>query len=218
MLTTISEAEKNLRHRALIGALFHVIPVGMIAALIGFIMLSKVHNGRIILEAAAILLYVVYSATTFWLVLRVRPRVVPYFERKYFRANKPQRVTDESMRVFRRGAGIATDIEKLDETARRLSVAPLSSFGFGDDLFSRDPAWREIDEGLATVDAVTAAVRHPAMAATLDADTVEDLQALGDALRKARKRSTRFALIVRHGPDKFVSGVEMEKRRGSFWF
>jgi len=137
---------------------------------------------------------VIYLAYIFWVAReysRMRPRIVPYV--KHFRTHKPSQATTEaSQRAFRSGFGIAADLLRLDESARKLGVPPLSSFGFGDDLLRQPPQWTDPAEGLRTL---TALISN--MCDVVSNTTITDLETLLAALEKARETQDKFSLIGR---------------------
>lgn len=137
---------------------------------------------------------------------RERPRVVPYYNQKCY----GRKVSDESVTAFERGYAIAADLARLDALARELHLTPLSNFGFGDDQFRQRPLWRSVQEGIRLVAKLA---EHP----SLSAATRADLRALMASMQKAAEMDAEFVLLVRYGSDKFISGVEMDRREGSFW-
>lgn len=145
-----------------------------------------------------------------------QPRVVPYFSNKYFTADDVTRKTsDESQAAFNSGYRIAADLPELDALAHELNIAPLSSFGFGDDLLGQRPEWCDLNEGIRTVTAlITAAMNGDTH---LSSSTVSELQTLLAALSTAKETQSSFALVVRYGRDDFISGAEMNKREGTYW-
>lgn len=139
-----------------------------------------------------------------------RPRIVPYFQDKYFRSGSSRQTSEESKAAFRGGYAIAAEMPLLEALAGELGVMPLSAFGFGDDALGQQPQWSALSDGIRTASALAGSDR-------VGAATRSELQQLAAVLEKAAERQSKFALIVRHGPDDFISGVEMEKREGTFW-
>jgi hypothetical protein len=212
-------AEHNvtrLKRGELVTTALLLLSVAAVLALVAFIV---VPSGGGFAASAVVALYLWFFVWTLRKHAGRRPRVVPYFEQKYFRSGDPSRKTaEESWSAFSAGAGIAADLPRLDELAGQLRVAPLSSFGFGDDLLKQQPQWSDLADGLRTLSALIAKLREPEGARSFDATTVTDLQTLAAALEKARESQNRFSLVLRYGADDAMSGVEMERRQGSFWF
>jgi hypothetical protein len=201
------ENKRRLRRQAIAAAAFQLLVGAFVLAIVAFIVVPWFHAGGSIGVAALFLAYAIWTLRGY---ARMRPRVVPYFELKDFRRGDPSRKTaEESGRAFLSGEEIAANLEDLDELALRLGVAPLSSFGFGDDLLKQEPQWSGIDDGLRTLSALLTNASKP--------DVAAQLQNLAAALAKARQSQVRFCLIVRYGPDDAISGVEMAKRQGTFW-
>lgn len=206
---------QTLRRRARVGAAIHVI---VLIALLSVCAFAGREAGTRFLErrtfGSGVTALVLLAAVIFFLwhllaAVRLnatnRPRIVPYFQTKYFE----HQASEESWAAFRRGYDIAAHLSQLDDLTRRLGVAPLSSFGFGDDLLHQGPQWSSIEDGLRTLTAlIDAPEAVPARS---------DLATLAAALKKASEHQTSFALLVRYGKDDFISGVEMGKRAGNFW-
>jgi hypothetical protein len=148
---------------------------------------------------------------------RSRARIVPYFSDKNFRREQGKGASEEARQAFQSGYGIAADLALLDDVAAEVGISPLSAFGFGDDIFNQRPQWTELDEGLRTVTALITALHNHDASRRLSVSTLSDLETLRDALTRGRETQTSFSLIVRYGPDDFISGYEMEKRTGTFW-
>lgn len=218
-MPTIRENETRLKRRVLAGKALQLACAAAVLAALSLVLIEGVGMpGRVIAPAAAAL-YLWYVVRTILHYARMQVRAVPYFEQKRFRSGDPSRpVAEESRRAFRAGAGIAADLQQLDDLARQEGVTPLSSFGFGDDLFHQPPQWTEITEGMRSLDALIARTKDPEIARSLQGPTVGDLQTLSAALEKVRATQQRFSLLLRYGADDFISGVEMEKRIGTFWF
>jgi hypothetical protein len=217
-MVTAEQNVRRLKRLSLVAAALQLLSVAAVLALVAFIVVPSLRAGGAFASTAFAALYLWYFIRTFRMHTATRPRVVPYFELKYFRSGDPSRKTaEESWSAFLSGTGIAADLQRLDDLAGKLGVAPLSSFGFGDDLLKQHPQWSDITEGLRTLSALVAKVREPSPV-SFDGATVTDLQTLATALEKARETQSTFCLILRHGADNAISGVEMEKRQGSFWF
>lgn len=218
-MVSAKQNEKRLKHRALAGAALQLLLVAAVLALVGFIVVPRLRTGGAFIAAAIAILYLWYVARTLRIYAGMQPRVVPYFDVKDFRSHDPsQAIAEESRAAFRAGAGIAANLPRLDDLATQAGVAPLSSFGFSDDLLNQQPQWSDLADGLRTLSALLARLREPESARPFDPITISDLQTLAAALEKAQQRQRRFCLVLRHGTDDFISGVEMQKRQGSFWF
>jgi len=148
---------------------------------------------------------------------RNKPRVVPYFREKHSKRQLDRSALTESWQAFNGGYGIAADLPILDALARSKDVTPLSSFGFGDDLFRQAPQWSDLSDGVRTVSTLVELLREGGTPVGVSAATQSDLQSLHLALQRALETQSLFSLIVRYGPDDFISGVEMDKREGTFW-
>ena len=136
-----------------------------------------------------------------------RPRIVPYFSQKHF----DHSATEESRAAFQRGYDIAADLEFLDALAAELKVAPLSEYGFADDLFNQPLLWAALVDGVHTLDELIK-LRDRIRPGTLD-----ELLRMRAALSAAMATQRTFALLVRYWPDEYISGAEMSKRQGTFW-
>ncbi|HEY2321283.1 MAG TPA: hypothetical protein VGJ82_00340 [Thermoanaerobaculia bacterium] len=164
-------------------------------------------------EVMALVGLAVIFARTVVRSLRERPRVIPYFP-KHLRSEGGTS-NSERRNAFHDGCGLAADMAVLDRLATDAGVASLSQFGFSDDLMKQEVTWFDPTEGLQTVETLLrllAADPGPISGVTLD-----DLRRLRGALQRAAETNTQFALIVRYGRDDFISGVEMERRAGTFW-
>lgn len=115
-------------------------------------------------------------------------RVVPSFER---------RVGLKELSPFSSGRQVARNLGELDRRAISLGVAPISSFGFD------EKQWFDANDGLRTVRVLE--------------DAEPELGAIAVALEKAAEQGIRFCFVLRQGGDEFISPMEMERRRGSFW-
>lgn len=149
---------------------------------------------------------------------RNKLRVVPYFKDKGFREKSNRKASAEAWDAFRAGSGIAADLSRLTDLAHELQVKPLADFGFADDLLRQETQWSDLTEGKRTVSALIARLKEDEAGAGVSAATLSDLQTLARALEKAGESQPSFCLLVRYGDDVFISGHEMEKRQGTFWF
>jgi hypothetical protein len=218
-MLTLDENAMRLKRRAFASKVLQLAIALAIVVALSFIFIEPLGMPRGVIVVAALALYLWFVVRTIRHYAHMQLRVVPYFERKQFRSEDPSRpVAEESRRAFRGGAGIASDLRQLDELAQQSGVTPLSHFGFGDDLFHQPPQWTDITEGKRTLDALIAKTGDPEIARSLRSSTVADLQALSIALDQVHSTQQRFAFLLRYGSDDFISGVEMERRVGSFWF
>jgi hypothetical protein len=128
--------------------------------------------------------------------------VCPYFERRV-----------GNIDTFGRGGALARRHRELDALAGRLGVAPLSHFGFADDLEGETLVWHDPTDGLATVDALLAALRADVSLRRGQPRVVADLVRVADALEKARLKGIRFCLLYRPGGG--TSGQEWDVRKGT---
>jgi hypothetical protein len=109
---------------------------------------------------------------------------------------------------------MAQGFDALESRASQQGVAPLSAFGFGDDILGQVVVWHPADSGLKTVRALVASSHG---AALVNPKLLEDLQATEAALERAEAAAVRFAVVVRIGADDWISPHEMDCRKGSFW-
>jgi len=202
---------RRLRGDCLIANLIHPICLllnfGMLLAVVGALVtlpelwrepsLGTAASAAILTAAAVWLSWIRISGL--WHCIAARPRVVPYF-RTRVGAN------DEPCGAFEHGFGVGNKMAALDAAASERGVAQLSEFGFSDE----PRRWWEARDGLRTLDAIAGLV-----AASDELD--QDLVALRSALEKAAEKEIQFALLVRLGPDTFISLYEMDTRKGSFW-
>lgn len=218
-MPTARENEIRLKRRAVVASALQLSIAAVFVGLVSLVAMLTVGLPGSVIAPTAATLYLWYVVRTIRHYARMQLRVVPYFERKHFRSDDPSRpVAEESRRAFRAGAGIAADLQHLDDLAERMGVLPLSNFGFGDDAFNQPPQWSDITEGIRTLRALIAKTEEPEIARAFNSLTVSDLRTLSAALEEVQSTQQRFSLILRYGSDDFVSGVEMEKRIGSFWF
>jgi hypothetical protein len=137
-----------------------------------------------------------------------RGRIVPYFRR---------RLGIKGLAPFNTGETLAHQCEYIDQVARELGLAPISSFGFADDAQGGRVSWHSSEEGLRTVTALRNHFIKATPRAPHHARLAEDLAAIEKALEEAVKQEVPFAFILRSGGDKFISPPEMDRRQGSFW-
>jgi hypothetical protein len=205
---TLQREIRRLREDCLVANLIHPICLllnfGMLLAAVGaWVTLPELWQEPSLMAAASA---AILTAAAVWLAwirisglwhcITARPRVVPYFQ---------TRVRD-NWGAFNRGFAIASGMAALDAAASEKGVAQLSDFGFSDE----PRRWWNAREGLRTLDAIAGSVADSEKLA-------QDLAAMRSALEKAAEKEVTFALLVRLGPDDFISPVEMDNRKGSFW-
>lgn len=146
-----------------------------------------------------------YFVGVLWFWLLASARLVPYFERP---------LNSRTKEAFKRGFALAKKFEGLERRASQLGVAPLSAFGFGDDMLGQAVVWHAADAGLRTVRALVASCQQDA----LDPKLLEDLQAVEAALEKAEAAAVRFSFVLRLGSDaNGPQNAELCQRKGAFW-
>jgi hypothetical protein len=164
---------------------------------------------NVVLVCAGLLIAVV-TGVSLIVSAAERPRVVPYFKGVL----KAPRST---WKAFNGGFAVASNLSELDELARIQNVAPLSSFGFSDDLYKQEVQWHEPSEGMRTVSALLESLRTETSRAAAGKASVTELEALAAVLAVAAAQGTAFSLLVRLGRGRYISGAEMGRRKGSFW-
>jgi hypothetical protein len=140
-----------------------------------------------------------------WLAIRglfddPPPGMAPYFDR---------RIGD--IHSYSRGKIIARRCRELDVVAQSAGVPTLSSFGFADDFDGEELVWHSTADGLRTFEALR---DHVSRAAPDDVTLLEELDAIIDALEKAKQRSASFCLLI---TAPFTNAMEHERRKGSFF-
>jgi len=204
---------RRLRLDCLVANLIHPISLllnfGMLLAVVGALVtlpelwrepsLATAASAAILTAAAVWLSWIRISGL--WHCIAARPRVVPYFQTRLGAHDKPY-----TSGAFEHGFGLGDKMAALDAAASERGVAQPSEFGFSDE----PKRWWDARDGLRTLDAIAGSVA--------DSDELDqDLAALRSALEKAAEKEIRFALLVRLGPDDFISLYEMDTRKGSFW-
>ena len=125
----------------------------------------------------------------------------------YFR----RRVGD--INVYSSGESLARHVAQLDEGACAHGVAPLSKYGWNDDLEGEQVAWHAPAEGLKTVNFLLVALEQEETGWDDHAATIADLKAMAHALERADARGIPFSLLLRHST--VTSGVEWDAREGT---
>lgn len=112
--------------------------------------------------------------------------LVPYFE---------SRLGDAA--TFGLGADVARNCELLDGLASRAGLAPLSAFGFNDDLDGEELRWHAAADGLVTVRGLLRLLEdHPGLVPRQD-EVRNELLNIQDALAKAAAKGVRFCFHLR---------------------
>jgi hypothetical protein len=210
--------------------------MGLVLAVAGAVPTSmNFANSRTVaagVSAAILIGFTMFLAAYFVQVLRLwltaPARLVPYFERcldaeTWGAFKKTVKTWDFGVsseplnaamwEAFKRGFALARGFDVLERRASQLGVAPLSAFGFGDDMLGQVVVWHTADAGLKTVRTLVASSQQEA----LDPNLLEDLQVLEAVLERAEVAAVRFAMVVRICSDKWILHAEMCQRKGSFW-
>ena len=126
-------------------------------------------------------------------------RVIPYFD-----------ATVGEIDTFLSGDSLARCIQPLDRLAKELGVAPLSSFGFNDDLCGETLTWYPAERGLPSVDALLRALERKED--DVWAAVCDDLRKIRFALARAEEQGIQFCFLLWHGNS--TSGHEWSVRKG----
>jgi hypothetical protein len=139
--------------------------------------------------------------------------IVPYFERK---RGGPDPIYPKPYNRYRLpGSFLAINCQRLDELTVRLGVKPISYFGFNDDLRGEELHWHDANEGLATLDALLAAVSSKPLEFPEGENLLQDMEGVRFVLKDAVDKGIRFCFLLREGEGR--SGAEDETRTGSMW-
>ncbi len=117
--------------------------------------------------------------------------------------------------TFSKGHHVARHLGELDELARSIEVAPLSTFGWNDDRRGEPLVWHDSAEGLRTVKGLMAALEKEDFARADHSGIIEDLKRIAHALDRAQVQGIAFCLLLRHGDT--TNAMEHEQRKGSFF-
>ena len=141
--------------------------------------------------------------------LRDGGRIVPYFKKPY--KGQLGRGTASA------GEALAGHCEELDRLAAQMHLAPLSHFGFNDDLCREPVEWHDAADGLRTVTGLIEAVEqdHLAWPESEKQATLADLKKLQAALERARLQGVPICLLLRPQHDAWCL-QEYDLRQG--WF
>ena len=108
---------------------------------------------------------------------------------------------------------MARNCVTLDGIAAGAGVSAVSTFGFADDFLGEPITWHAPEQGLLTVSRLREKLgENPGL--VREAKTIlADLDKMRDRLQEARRRQTRFCLILH---ENVMSGIEVERRKGYF--
>jgi hypothetical protein len=154
--------------------------------------------------ALVLFAWVAFAMTAMLLEVVFFSSVCPYFESR-----------GGDIETFGHGRALVRRHRELDALACRLGVAPLSSFGFADDLAGETLVWHDAADGLTTVEALLGALTPtgPGCEIPRREPIVADLRRVADALAKAREKGIRFCLMVRSGDG--TNAQEWQIRQGT---
>lgn len=169
---------------------------------------DRLLDGATVIAALADAIFIYASAATVFGmndVLR-HASVVPYF---------PRRVGE--IETYARGQSLARHVARLDAIAEELGLAPLSSFGWNDDMEGEPLAWHEASTGLATITPLLAHLEAesesgPFLWPDLP-ETIADLRRLAHALARAEAQGIPFSLLLLHSTA--TNAQEWEIRKGT---
>jgi hypothetical protein len=161
---------------------------------------SDTTSGGVAAIFLAIFLFLVFATWSGIRALR-HVRVLPYFERPLGQKD-----------TWLAGENYLRHSRELDEIGTRLGVRPLSEFASGDDMVRGEKLqWFPPEEALKSVERLL----QPDTQRSLSPAVVSDLAHIRDALRSACSQSVKFCFLLREGSS--ASGLEMERRKGSFF-
>ena len=123
-------------------------------------------------------------------------RIVPYFD---------TRLGLEGLGPFSRGAAVARHCKELDALAAQGGIRTIWSF--------LDREWHPCAAGLEAI----AALLQLSLDLPDRGEIVKDLEAIESALAEGARQGRSFYFVLREGRDKFISPMEMDQRKGSFW-
>lgn len=128
--------------------------------------------------------------------------VVPYFE---------QRVG--GIDTFSHGMSLARHMAALAALAVSEGIAPLSDFGWNDDLLGEPLHWHDPVTGREAFERLISRVPALSLEAGEEGRLLDDLQRVLRALKIAESRKIRFCLLLRHS--QATSAQEWELRKGT---
>jgi len=135
--------------------------------------------------------------------------ILPYFK-KHSGAGEVRGDT------FLSGGAIARHCTDLDALALEAGLAPLSHFGFADDLSGAIVTWHDADQGLKTCSGLLKVLRQQPSRWKDTAAVIDDLARMEVCLQNACRLQVPFCLLLRHGST--ASGHEMDVRQGYFCY
>ncbi|MEK7467628.1 MAG: hypothetical protein AAB074_09465 [Planctomycetota bacterium] len=163
---------------------------------------GHLRTGPVVALLASVLLFLLFITTL--ANAFPKPQILPYFEKPLGNAG-----------TWLHGHALARNCRALDEAAMAHGVAPLSAFGYGDELNREEFAWHDAARGLETVWKLEELLpRFPGMVDDL-AQVWDELQFIEDALAKAEGKGVRFCLHMRCSD--YTCCREMEVRKGSYF-
>ena len=163
---------------------------------------KSVSNQEQIIAVGSLLFF---GAITFGVVKGGKlARIIPMYE-------NPLPSTKEKTRAFFSGLTLARNCGHLDHLADGCATSRLSTFGFNDPLVGETVVWHEPTVGIATVVELMRAVdEHPASVDNLIA-VLNELRLLETALRLAKEKKVRFALLLEIGSVTDLKDWEIRK-------
>jgi hypothetical protein len=138
-------------------------------------------------------------------------RIVPYFK---------EHVGLKGLdAAFWSGEELARNCRQLDQLAEKHGVSALSSFGYCDDRSGERLTWHNTADGIETISSLEAHLSEIERDRTAREGSaiLDELKRMRNALAKAGDKNIPFCLILRNGLDRFISPMEMDQRKGSFW-
>ena len=115
--------------------------------------------------------------------------------------------------TYASGESLARHVDELDEVARTYAVAPLSTFGWNDDLEDEPVVWHAPTDGLKTVNFLLLALEHEETGWDDHAATVADLKQIAHALERADLHGIPFSFLLRHSTA--TNSQEWDIRQGT---
>jgi len=129
-------------------------------------------------------------------------RLILYFERPV-----------GQIETYPAGHAIAIELRRLDEYCRSAGCAPLSSFGFNDDLLGETLEWHQAEDGLKTIQSLVDVVNAESIFSAHQPALIDDFTKWRYALERARDQKIRFCILWQFGSS--TSGQEWSIRKGT---
>ena len=129
-------------------------------------------------------------------------QIIPYFERRL-----------GDIDTFLAGSTLARVLKQLDTIAAEENVAPLSAFGFSDDLYGEALQWHDPKMGLQSIKAIQQRLMASDVPIAIEEPLRNDLDKWQHALERAALANVHFCILLRHGHS--TSGHEWDVRKGS---